>query len=144
MRFAHDCAKDLHFYCSHKMNKFLIENIWLVKYTRNYAISWVSFPISISSCQAAVKKVMSTYPGLNLVPSIFSCLAALTYPDVYLSWTKFSSSLVDIKICHNRWKSEEIFYKSHITITIYMLGNFSCLCSRLRIFVSKFTFQNFF
>ena len=43
-------------------------------------------------CQAAVKKVMSTYPELNLVQSILSCLAALTNPDVDLSWAKFSSS----------------------------------------------------
>ena len=60
---------------------------------------------------------MSTCPVLNLVQSIFSCLAALTNPDVYLSWASFSSSLVDIRIYHNQWKLEEVFYRSHITIT---------------------------
>ena len=71
------CAKELHFlnYCSHKMNKFLTQNMLRV-----------SFPISILSRQAAVKKVMFTCPGLNLVQSIFSCLSAQTNPDVYLPW----------------------------------------------------------
>ena len=31
----------------------------------------------------------------------FSCLSALTNPEVYLSWAKLSSSLVNIKICYN-------------------------------------------
>ena len=50
-----------------------------------------------------MKKMMSTCSELNLVQSIFSCLAALTNPDVDLSLAKFSSSLVDIKICRNQF-----------------------------------------
>ena len=48
------------------------------------------------------RNLMSTCPGLNLVQSIFSCLSALINPHVNLSWAKFSSSLVDIKICLNQ------------------------------------------
>ena len=59
-------------------------------YKKNLMIAYVSFPISIFSCQAVVIKVMSTCPGLNLVQSILSCLAALTNPDVYMSWAKLS------------------------------------------------------
>ena len=59
---------------------------------------------AIFSCQAAVKKVMSTCPRLNLVQSILSCLTALTNPDVDLSWAKLNPSLVNIKICHNQRK----------------------------------------
>ena len=58
------------------------------------------FPISIFGCQAAVKKLMLTCPGLNFARFIFSCLSALTNPDVYLLWAKFYSSLVNVKICH--------------------------------------------
>ena len=43
-----------------------------------------------------MKKVMSTCPGLNLVQSI---LAVWQHGRA-----KFSSSLVDIKICHNQCK----------------------------------------
>ena len=67
-------------------------------YIRNYA----NFPILIFGCQEAVEKIMFTCPVQNLVQSIFSRVAALTNPDVDLSWAKFSSSLVDIKICHSQ------------------------------------------
>ena len=50
------------------------------------------------------KKMMSTCPGLKLVQSIFSCLSALTNPDVDLSYAKLSSSLVNIKACHIQLK----------------------------------------
>ena len=53
------CENLLHFlnYCSLKMKKILIQNIWPVKiYIRKHAISWVRFPISVFSCQVAVKK----------------------------------------------------------------------------------------
>ena len=52
-----------------------------------------------------MKKVMSTCPGLNLVQSNFSCLAALTNPDVELSWAKSSLSVLlglEQKIIYNR------------------------------------------
>ena len=49
-----------------------------------------------------MKKVMCACPGLNLVQFIFSCTSALKNPDVDMSWAIFSSSLVDIKICHNQ------------------------------------------
>ena len=52
-------------------------------------------------------KVVSYCPGLNLVKIYFSCLAALTNSDVYLSLAKFSSSLVDIEICHNQCKLDK-------------------------------------
>ena len=63
---------------------------------------------------------MSACPRLNLVQSIFSCLAALTNPDIDLSWAKFGSSLVDIKYLLQPVKarfsqSEEVLYTSHIT-----------------------------
>ena len=53
------CLKELHFlnYCSHKINKFLIQNIDYKIYIRNHAISCVSFSNSYISCQAAVKKL---------------------------------------------------------------------------------------
>ena len=35
-----------------------------------------------------MKKVMSVRPGLNLVQSIFSCLAALKNPYGYMFWAK--------------------------------------------------------
>ena len=63
-----------------------------------------------------LKDLMSTCSGLNLVQSMFSCLSALTNPDVDLSCAKFSSSLVDIKLCHKPVKasfsqSEEDSYR---------------------------------
>ena len=71
------------------------------------------------------KNLMSTCPVLNLVQSIFSCLSALANPDVYLSWAKFSSSLVDIKFCHNQWKlvsvSQRRYFRSHITIPVFSI-----------------------
>ena len=54
-----------------------------------------SFPIDNFSCQAAVAKVMSTCPGLKFLD---------IWQHANLSWAKFSSSLVVIKICHNQWK----------------------------------------
>ena len=47
---------------------------------------------------------MSTCPGLNEVHIYLNCLSALTKPHVGLSWAKFSSSLVHIKICQNKSK----------------------------------------
>ena len=44
---------------------------------------------------------MLTCRGLNLVRSIFSSLAAVKNFNVNLSCAKFSSSVVNIKICHN-------------------------------------------
>ena len=58
------------------------------------------------------EKMMSTCPGLNLVQSIFSYLVSLTNPDVNLSCAKFSSSLVDIKICHYKWKQVSAIRRS--------------------------------
>ena len=57
--------------CSHNMVKFLVQISKPVKLTDFWSIwclSCVSFPISIFSCQTAVKK-----------------------KDVYLAWAKFSS-----------------------------------------------------
>ena len=73
-----------------------------------------------------MKKVMLTCPELNLVQSIFSCLSALKNPDVYLSWAKFSSSLLighqDLSqpVKANFSQSEEVFYRSHITKVFHM------------------------
>ena len=82
------------------MNKFLIQNIWPVQYT--YLLSPFSNIYFLAVRQHG--KNMSTYPGLNSVQSTFNCLLALTNPDAYLSCAKFSSSLLDIKICHKQWK----------------------------------------
>ena len=46
---------------------------------------------------------MSTCSGLNLVQSIFA--VCTDNPDVGLSCAKFSSSLVDIKLCHKPVKA---------------------------------------
>ena len=75
-------AKELHFsiYCSHKISKVLIQNIWPVIYIIYLSLESI-FPISIFIC----KDLMSICPGLNLVQSIFSCLSALAKPDVDLS-----------------------------------------------------------
>ena len=48
----------------------------------------------------------------------FSCMSALTNPNIVLSWA-FSSSLVDIKICQNQSKlvsanQRNNFYRSQI------------------------------
>ena len=106
------CAEELQFlnYSSHKKKYSFIQNMTCEIYIRNHAI----FPISIFSCQAAVKEVMSACPKLNLVQTILSCLAALTNPDVDLSWAKFSSSLVDSNYLSQPVKarfsqSEEVF-----------------------------------
>ena len=61
-------------YCSHKMNKFLIKNIWLVIYIIFIDLLSQFFSISIFGCQAAVLNFMSTCPELNLVQPIYSCL----------------------------------------------------------------------
>ena len=49
-------------------------------------------------------KVTTVDAYLSLASSIYilSFLSALSNPDVCLSWAKFSSSLVDIKICCNQ------------------------------------------
>ena len=77
------------------MNKFLLQSINMACDIHGFFISWVKFSNIYFSCQTAVKKLMSTCPGQNLVQSIFSCLLALTNPDVYMYWAKFSPSLVD-------------------------------------------------
>ena len=71
------CAKKLHFlnYSSHKMNKFLFKTFNSEIYIRNKPVFQYLFLLSRSA--SAVKKVISTCPGLNLVQSIFSCLSAL-------------------------------------------------------------------
>ena len=72
-------------------------------YCSNLRYKSVSISIVTFICQAAVKKSMLTCPVLNLFQSIFSCLSALKNLHVNLSWAKFSSSLIDIKICHKDW-----------------------------------------
>ena len=55
-------------YCSHKMNKFLIQNINLACGIHDISISWVNLPNICLNSQTAVTKL-----------------------NVYLSWSKFSS-----------------------------------------------------
>ena len=63
------------------------------------------------SCKAAVRKlgVYLTWARFSYI--YISCLSALTNPDVYLSWAKLSSSLIDIKICHNQWNLDSASQK---------------------------------
>ena len=71
-----------------------------------------------------MKKVVSTYPGLNLVLSIFNCLSALKNPDVDLPWAKFSSSDLAQSVKASFSQSEEVFYRSHITILFFLYFTF--------------------
>ena len=88
-------------YCSHKMNKFLIQNINLACDIYIESI----YPISTFSCQAVLANKLYVYLSWTKFSLIyFSCLSALTNPHVDLSCAKFSSSLVDIKIGHNQSK----------------------------------------
>ena len=108
------CPKELHFlnYCSHNSSKHLICELYMIE----IMLSRVSLPIYIFGCQTAVNKVMSTCPGLNLVQSIFSCVATLTNPDVYLSLAKFSSGVTSSQLVKAGFsQSEQVIYRSHKT-----------------------------
>ena len=74
------------------MNKFLIQNIHLTSDIHDFFI----YPLSIFSCQLAVKK-LDVYLSWAKFSSIY-------FSDVDLSWAKFRSSLVDIKIRHKQSK----------------------------------------
>ena len=63
------------------------------------------------SCWATVKQVMSTCPGLNLVQFIFSCLAVLTNPDVYLSLATGNHQDLSQPMKTTFSQSEEVFYR---------------------------------
>ena len=89
--------------CSHKMNKFLFQIlIWLVIQMISLSLESI-YPIYTFSCEAAVTK-LNVYLSWAKNSIYFSCLSALTNPHVFLSWVKFSSSLVHIRICHNQSK----------------------------------------
>ena len=86
------------------MNKILIQSINLACYIHDFFIYRVNLSNIFLYCRAAArgKNLMSTCPGLIIVQPFFSCLTALTNPDIDMSCFKFSSSLVDIKFCRNQ------------------------------------------
>ena len=85
-------------YCSHKWNNAEFKSFYLW----NILKKSVSVSISILIVRQQWKSHVDL-PGLNLVQSILA-FCQHWKSSSNLSLATFSSSLLDIKICHNQWK----------------------------------------